>query len=52
MAQPALAAAMTITVEEFLACSVPDGKADLVRGELRVTPPEAARLSTRWKAAR
>lgn len=28
-----------MTVEEFLASSVPDGKAELVRGELRVTPP-------------
>lgn len=31
-----------MTVEEFLASSVPDGKAELVRGELRVTPPPGA----------
>ena len=28
-----------MTPEEFLVHSVPDGKAELVRGELRVTPP-------------
>jgi len=28
-----------MTAEEFLAYSVPDAKAELVRGELRVTPP-------------
>jgi Uma2 family endonuclease len=39
MAQPARASAMTMTVDEFLVHSVPDGKAELVRGELRVTPP-------------
>jgi len=33
---------MSMTVEEFLASSVPDGKAELVRGELRVTPPPGA----------
>jgi Uma2 family endonuclease len=33
---------MSMTVEEFLACSVPEGKAELVRGELRVTPPPGA----------
>jgi Uma2 family endonuclease len=33
---------MLMTVEEFLVCSVPDGKAELVRGELRVTPPPGA----------
>ena len=37
MAQPARA--MTMTAEEFLAYSVPDAKAELFRGELRVTPP-------------
>jgi len=31
-----------MTVEEFLASSVPEGKAELVRGELRVTPPPGA----------
>ena len=39
MALPARAATMTMTVEEFLAYSLPDAKAELVRGELRVTPP-------------
>ncbi len=33
---------MPMTVEEFLVTSVPDGKAELVRGELRVTPPPGA----------
>jgi Uma2 family endonuclease len=33
---------MFMTVEEFLASSVPDGKAELVRGKLRVTPPPGA----------
>ena len=42
MALPARAAAMTMTVDEFLACSTPEGKAELVRGELRVTPPAGA----------
>ena len=39
MALPAQASVMTMTVEEFLAYSVSDVKAELVRGELRVTPP-------------
>lgn len=39
MALPARASAMTMTAEEFLAYPVPDAKAELVRGELRVTPP-------------
>ena len=30
---------MLMTPDEFLVCPVPDGKAELVRGELRVTPP-------------
>ena len=33
---------MLMTVEEFLNTDVPDGKAELVRGELRVTPPPGA----------
>jgi Uma2 family endonuclease len=40
MAQPARAAEMSMTAEEFLEYSVPDAKAELVRGELRVTPPQ------------
>ena len=39
MALPARASAMTMTAEEFLAYSLPDATAELVRGELRVTPP-------------
>jgi Uma2 family endonuclease len=39
MVLPAVAAAMMMTVDEFLAHSIPDAKAELVRGELRVTPP-------------
>lgn len=30
---------MIMTAEEFLSYPLPDGKAELVRGELRVTPP-------------
>lgn len=30
---------MIMTVEEFLVCETGDGKAELVRGELRVSPP-------------
>jgi Uma2 family endonuclease len=33
---------MPMTVEEFLVTDVPDGKVELVRGELRVTPPPGA----------
>lgn len=39
MALPVRTAVMTMTVEEFLAASTPEGKAELIRGELRVTPP-------------
>src|SRR5262245_28297849 len=39
MALPARASPMSMTVDEFLAYPVPDAKAELVRGELRVTPP-------------
>ena len=39
MALPAQMGAMTMTVEAFLAHPTPEGKAELVRGELRVTPP-------------
>jgi len=42
MALPVRASSMSMTVEEFLASSVPEGKAELVRGELRVTPPPGA----------
>ena len=33
---------MLMTVEEFLTAPHPDGKVELVRGELRVTPPPGA----------
>jgi Uma2 family endonuclease len=33
---------MLMTVEEFLVAQVPDGKVELVRGELRVTLPPGA----------
>lgn len=39
MALPARSRMMIMTAEEFLAFPLPDGKAELVRGELRVTPP-------------
>lgn len=39
MAHATPADVVLMTPEEFLVCSVPDGKAELVRGELRVTPP-------------
>ena len=31
--------AMVVTVDEFLEMQLPEGKAELVRGEVRVTPP-------------
>lgn len=42
MVLPAPRAAMVVTVDEFLALHLPDGKAELVRGEVRVTPPPGA----------
>jgi Uma2 family endonuclease len=39
MVLPAREKVMLMTPEEFMAHPVPDGKAELVRGELRVTPP-------------
>ncbi len=39
MAHAVQAGAMRMTPDEFLVHSIPDGKAELVRGELRVTPP-------------
>ena len=42
MAQPAHTAAH-LTVEEFLVCPTPEGKAELVRGELRMMPPAGGR---------
>jgi Uma2 family endonuclease len=39
MAQPARTSAIMMTADEFLAFPLPDAKGELVRGELRVTPP-------------
>ena len=39
MALPARSPALVMTAEEFLAYPLPDAKGELVRGELRVTPP-------------
>jgi Uma2 family endonuclease len=39
---PAPPDAMSLTVEEFLALSLPAGKAELVRGDLRMPPPPGA----------
>lgn len=47
MAQRALLAT-NLTVEEFLVFPTPDGKAELVRGELRVTPPPGPRHGIVW----
>jgi hypothetical protein len=41
MAEPAREVAMTMTVDEFLAADLPEGKSELVRGELRMTPTAA-----------
>jgi Uma2 family endonuclease len=38
-------ARVMLTVDEFLAYDLPDGKAELVRGELRVSPPPGSRHS-------
>jgi Uma2 family endonuclease len=42
MALRAAVSANMLTVEEFLGLSLPEGKAELVRGEVRVTPPPGA----------
>ena len=42
MVLPVPTSATVMTVEEFLSTDVPEGKAELVRGELRVTPPPGA----------
>ena len=39
MAEPARMPTMIMTAKEFLAYPLPDAKGELVRGELRVTPP-------------
>jgi Uma2 family endonuclease len=47
MAQRARAAT-NLTVDEFMVLEIPDGKAELVRGEVRLTPPPAPRHATVW----
>jgi Uma2 family endonuclease len=42
MVLPAHERVMLMTPEEFLVYPLPEGKAELVRGELRVTPPPGA----------
>jgi len=42
VALPAQTSAAIMTVEEFMRCDVADGKAELIRGELRVTSPPGA----------
>jgi Uma2 family endonuclease len=42
MAEPAREFAMMMTVEEFLVAELPEGKSELVRGEVRLTPPAGA----------
>jgi Uma2 family endonuclease len=47
MAQRA-SAAKDLTVEEFMVLDTRDGKAELVRGELRLTPPPGGRHGIVW----
>src|SRR5215467_1273554 len=42
MVLPAPRDATMVTVDEFLTLDLPDGKAELVRGDVRVTPPPGA----------
>ena len=42
MVLPAHRDAMVVTVDEFLMLQLPEGKAELVRGEVRMTPPPGA----------
>lgn len=42
MVLPAHRDPMVVTIDEFLMLELPDGKAELVRGEVRVTPPPGA----------
>jgi Uma2 family endonuclease len=39
MAEPARDTEMLMTVAEFMAAELPEGKSELVRGEVRMTPP-------------
>ena len=42
MAEPVRDSQMVMTVDTFLDADLPDGKSELVGGELRVTPPPGA----------
>ena len=42
MAEPARDADMVMTVSEFMVATLPEGKSELVRGEVRLTPPTGA----------
>ena len=42
MAEPARIAGMRMTINEFLVAELPEGKSELVRGEVRLTPPPEA----------
>src|SRR5689334_18160132 len=42
MAAPARTARMTMTIDEFLVAQLPEGKSELVRGEVRLSPPAGA----------
>jgi Uma2 family endonuclease len=46
MVLPAHRDPMVVTIDEFLMLELPDGKAELVRGEVRVTPPPGAPHAT------
>jgi Uma2 family endonuclease len=41
-------AATNLTIEEFLILETPEGKAELVRGELRLSPPPGGRHGIVW----
>ena len=42
MAEPARIAGMRMTIDEFMVADLPEGKSELVRGEVRLTPPPGA----------
>ena len=42
MAAPARKGEMVMTIDEFLVADLPEGKSELVRGEVRMTPPAGA----------
>jgi len=45
---PGAPAATNLTIEEFLLLETPEGKAELVRGELRLSPPPSGRHGIIW----